>query len=241
MRLGLYEIKRVLYKIGRREGILSLCQFFYHEFKLTIWRPLIKKSWSGSEEDIIIDNLLGNKKTGYYVDVGAYDAWVGSNTKRFYNKGWQGIIIEPDVVRYRRFLKDRKNDINLNIGLSDKPSKLTFYVMFPESLSTFSREMMEKRRDERYTLIKEVQVQVDTLANIFTKCAGSKEIDFISIDTEGYDYNVLLGNDWKKYKPKVICVEKSSYEDQERIEKYLRELGYIKATETIGNLIYTRP
>jgi len=139
VKIGKYEIKRVIEKIIRHDGVVDFFFFFYFEFKLTVFNPLVKKSCTLCDGDVIIDKILGNSKSGFYVDVGAYDPWVGSNTKRFYEKGWSGVIVAPDTRRHKRFLIERKEDINLNVGLADKKAKLIFYVMFSESLSTFSK------------------------------------------------------------------------------------------------------
>jgi len=236
--VGKYEVKRVLAKISRGEGFLDFIKCLYYEFKLTVFNPYVKKSWSPDNEDIIIDRLLNHKKLGFYVDVGAYDPWVGSNTMRFYKKGWKGINIEPDLGRYSKFEEDRKGDINLNIGISDSKSQLIFYVMFPESLSTFSKEDMEKRVSEGFKLVEKRKVSVDTLENILSKYAKDKKVDFINIDTEGFDFNVLKGNNWEKYKPTAVCIEKVEGKKGQEIKLFLEKKGYYKAVRTINNDIY---
>ena len=95
-------------------------------------------SYSQWGEDIIIDNLLGRKKRGFYIDIGAYDPTRFSNTKRFYLRGWRGINVEPDPVRIKKFHKERPGDINLNIGIADKSRVLNFFKFDPPTLSTFS-------------------------------------------------------------------------------------------------------
>lgn len=230
-----YSIKRVFEKIRRKEGLFDLIKCFYYEFKLAVYKPLFKSSWSGHFEDVTIDKLLGNKKKGFYVDVGAYDPQLGNNTKRFYNKGWSGINIEPDFERYNNFVKQRERDINLNIGISNTKSTLTFYQMFPESISTFSKKQMKLKLKEGFKLISTKTVEVKRLEDVLNKFKV-KNIDFISIDTEGLDFNVLEGINWNKTKPKVICIE----DKDTKIEKYLFEKGYSKYIEYINNRIYYR-
>ncbi len=110
-------------------------------------------SYSQHREDMLIDSLLKNKKNGFYVDVGANNPIGFNNTKRFYDKGWSGINIEPNIRGYKLFLEQRKRDINLNIGISKKEGNLTFYEMEPDMLSTFSKkrnEILHKRRIQIY-------------------------------------------------------------------------------------------
>ncbi|OGC45495.1 hypothetical protein A2V49_02590 [candidate division WWE3 bacterium RBG_19FT_COMBO_34_6] len=231
----IYSLKRVIGKIKRKEGFFDFIKCVYYEFILTFYKPLIKSSWSGDYEDITIDRLLSFKKKGFYIDIGAYDPTLGSNTKRFYNKGWSGINIEPDFDRYNKFLKKRKRDINLNLGISDNRSEFIFYKMFPESLSTFSKEEMEKKVKEGYKLISKNKVKVKKLEDII-KEYKIKDLDFVSIDTEGFDINVLFSADWQYFYPKVICIEGKDI----NIEKYLMEKGYNKYIESINNRIYYR-
>jgi len=125
------------------------------------------------------------------------------------------------------------------LGLGDIKSELTFYVMFPEALSTFSKKMMEKRVSEGFKLVTTESVQVDTLENVFVKYALDKEIDFVSIDTEGFDYKVLSGNNWKRFRPKVVCVERAVGSEGINISRLLETYGYKKVHETINNNIFS--
>src|SRR4051794_1824092 len=104
------------------------------------WLEPVKKSYSQSREDVIIDEILGNKKVGTYLDIGAYDPYELSNTKRFYDRGWHGVNIEPEPGRYERINQARPRDINLNIGLAPTDGMLTFYDIDPPALATFSAE-----------------------------------------------------------------------------------------------------
>ena len=76
--------------------------------------------YSQEGEDILIERMIGKKKKGFYIDIGAHHPYRFSNTYYFYKQGWSGINIEPNVEHFRYFLKHRKRDINLNKGLSDK-------------------------------------------------------------------------------------------------------------------------
>ena len=160
-------------------------------------------SFSQGGEDIIIDKLL-KKKRGFYVDIGAYDPTRFSNTKRFYQKGWGGINIEPDPQRIKKFYTERPKDINLNIGIADKNISMKFYKFDPQTLSTFSSKTASVYQKQGNKLLGVTKIKVMKLANVLAKNAKGKKIDFFSIDTEGFDYQALKGNNWKKFKPKVI-------------------------------------
>lgn len=230
-KLNIYGVRKFLRHI--------LFEFIYRWF----YMRLIKGSYSQIGEDIIIDRLLKNKKRGFYVDVGAYDPMRFSNTLRFYKKGWRGINIEPDPDNYQKFLQARKRDINLNIGISDKKDMLIFYKFFPDTLSTFSKKSAKENLKHKYRLINESKIQVKKLSGILGNYCKDKKIDFMSIDTEGFDERVLKGNNWNKFKPKLICVESIEHgnTDIKRRKKVLELLarnGYKKATETMINTIF---
>src|ERR1700687_2725090 len=86
-------------------------------------------SYSQEGEDMVINSFFEGKKKykGFFVDVGAHHPYRYSNTLFFYRKGWRGINIEPTPGATKLFNTFRRKDTNLNIGISDKKEKLTFY------------------------------------------------------------------------------------------------------------------
>ncbi|MEA3341183.1 MAG: FkbM family methyltransferase, partial [Chloroflexota bacterium] len=142
------------------------------------------------------------------MDVGANDPDILSNTKLFYNKGWHGINIEPTPHLYTKLCTKRDRDINLGVGVGPKPGLMTFYRMSADILSSFNKEAAIKG-GELYgaTLVSEDPTQVLKLADIIEDNLQGTEIDFLSVDAEGYDLAVLKSNDWFRYQPSVIIVE----------------------------------
>jgi FkbM family methyltransferase len=183
-------------------------------------------SFSQYGEDLVIDSLLGNVERGIYIDVGANDPRHCSNTYRFYKKGWSGVNIEPQPLLFKRFEAERPHDINLNLGIASIRSELKFYELDSDKLSTFDYNLAIKN-GERFSskIIKEFMVSVRTLSDVLNQCFPTgQEISFFSIDTEGFDLEVLKGNDWTRFKPKLIVIELG--DDQLEIDRYLTELGY---------------
>ncbi len=213
----------------------GLFWFLWHlswEVRMRLKWALLK-SYSQCGEDILIDKLLRNKRKGFYVDIGAYDPTRFSNTKRFYLRGWKGINIEPDPTRAVNFNVSRPKDINLNLGIANKKGELKFYIFNPSTLSTFSRHKAEDYQKQGFELKKTSKIKVDRLSNILKKYC-KKSIDFFSIDTEGFDVEVLKSYDWDKFKPKVICIESSNKE----IDRILSTFGYKKIYQTDVNSIF---
>lgn len=215
--------------------IYGFFKFLRHAFYTLVfyrlYRQKILGSFSQEEEDLTIDKLLNYKKRGFYIDIGAYDPTQFSNTKRFYLKGWRGINIEPDPDNFKKFLNERRRDINLNIGISSKLGKLIFYKFFPGTLSTFSEKEMKINLRKKYKLIKKIKIPVKKLSFVLEKYCRQK-IDFMSIDTEGLDLSVLQSNNWKKFKPTTICIE------SQKVNRYLSKIGYHKIYDNGINSLY---
>jgi len=169
--------------------------------------PLVD-SHSQYNEDLIIDALLKCKEVGTYVDIGANDPSLLNNTMRFYKRGWSGINVEPDPRLYNKLIEQRPRDINLNIGIGPVPGKMKFYIMSADTLSSFNKDAaLESGRIHGATLVSSQQVTVRPLMDIFDEYLVKREIDFMSVDTEGFDLAVLRSNDWLRYRPLLLMVE----------------------------------
>jgi FkbM family methyltransferase len=192
-------------------------------------RPAIMNSYSQFGEDLEIEKAVGKKNDGFYVDVGANDPNRISNTKRFYKMGWNGMNIEPNFENHQKFVIERPRDINLNLGIGPQDGEAKFYIFDPNELSTFSSEEAQKYKALGYKLEKECDVRIIPLWRAIEEHSGGKEIDFLSVDAEGYDLQVLKSNNWEKFRPKVLCVEIAEHgsgKKQAGIEEYLAEIEY---------------
>lgn len=167
--------------------------------------PHATVSYSQYNEDIILDALLYDIEGGFYIDIGANYPVVDSVTKRFYDRGWSGINIEPLRLLYKQLNIARKRDINLCCGISDKNGTASFRE-FPElpGHSTFA----EAQKDENLQISsREYQVPTIRLEDIFNDYCKGKKVNFIKIDVEGFEDQVVRGNNWAVNRPEVICIE----------------------------------
>lgn len=164
-------------------------------------------SYAQNKEDIILSGFFGGQKEGFYVDVGAGHPVLDSVTKYFYVRGWSGINIEPNKKYHKLLEEDRERDINLNIGVAGRSGKLSFREYENYGLSTFSDAIKEDYKvstpKAKYV---DRQIEVKTLAEIFADHNVGK-IDFLKIDVEGFEHEVLKGNDWSAYRPSILCIE----------------------------------
>jgi len=187
-------------------------------------------SYAQNREDIILSAFFDEDYKGFYVDVGANDPVHESVTKFFYDRGWEGINIEPLPHQFEKLVKKRSRDINLNIGISDKEgvAKLNYYPN-GDGLSTISKKMKssyEKNPDEFTSKVEVISIRVSTLRKVFEENLKANKISFLKIDVEGLEYKVLAGNDWFKYRPEIICIEANHIEKS--WQKFLTQKEYIK-------------
>ncbi len=229
----------------KRYGPTLLVKFALGEAYARFWRRPILRSFSQNDEDVILDRLTGHKKRGFYVDVGAYDPYRFSNTMRFYLRGWRGINIEPDTERWSAFRKIRARDVNLNIGIAPKKGNLTYYRIDPPTLSTFESRQATAYEKQGFGLLGKVKVPVLPLRDVFQRYAQNRIIDFLSIDVEGMEMQVLESNDWEVFRPYVICIESADYsktkhgkENYTQIVSFFKNVGYGKIFDNGLNSFY---
>ena len=164
-----------------------------------------KVYYAQNREDLILEAFFPGEDEGFYVDVGAYDPNIDSVTKMFYLKGWRGINIEPQPARYKKFVRARRRDVNVQCGISSNEGKQVLRVYPNGGLSTFSQAMKEEH-DEEQLSFQEMSIKMIALKNLFKRHKVSK-IQFMKIDVEGLEDEVLKSNDWKRYRPEVLCIE----------------------------------
>ena len=164
-------------------------------------------SYAQNLEDVVLNRVFRNKPSGFYIDVGAHDPVELSVTKHFYDLGWHGINIEPVPESFRNFEKQRPRDINLNLGISNQHDFLTLYevVGCPE-LTSLDKDVARNASKIFDTPIKEYHVEVRTLAEVCEQY-DVHFIDFIKIDVEGQERDVLAGADFERFRPTMLVVE----------------------------------
>jgi FkbM family methyltransferase len=162
-------------------------------------------SYAQNFEDVILNRVFRNRRSGFYIDVGAMDPVLHSVTKCFYDQGWCGINIEPNEWFFNKLTAERPRDINLNLALGERDELKTFHVFEEYGISTFD----EKSRDRCIELgfkSEQKTVQVTTLAAICQDHVD-RPIDFLKVDCEGWEKLALAGADWERFRPTVVVVE----------------------------------
>lgn len=204
-----------------------------------------RTSYSQCGEDLIFEHILSDRIImPTYLDIGAHHPWYLSNTAKYYLKGAKGVNIEPDPDLYKLFLKERKNDVNLNIGIASQASFDDFYIMQPKTLNTFSKKDALIFEQEYGFNIKQIlKIKVLTLPDIIQTYFSQSPPDIINIDVEGLDFDIVKQIDFNK-PPKIICIETISYSEtghgikNYEIIDYITGRGFLKYADTYINTIF---
>jgi FkbM family methyltransferase len=201
-------------------------------------------SYAQSGEDLILSGLKKSQRKGFYVDVGAHHPKRISNTYLFYRRGWRGINIDPLPGSMALFNRVRPRDINLEIAISQIPGQLTYYMFNDGAFNSFDPSVIERyRTDSRLRWRGQTTVQTYRLEDVLTKyLPEGTAIDFLSVDAEGLDLEVLSSNNWGRFHPHYILVENQSRQVDlcapSEIKSYLMEQGYSLIAHTLHTAIY---
>ena len=197
-------------------------------------------------EDYILAYVLRDVKKGVYVDVGANDPDENSVTKYFYQAGWRGINIEPNPDMLTLLKKARPEDINLGIGISDKPGFLTFYRFARFSgLSTFNRDLALQHRAKGVEF-DTIPIPVSTLDEVFEQHENVKHgVTFLNVDVEGFEQYVFASVDLGHHPATVVMAEATAPETEvpsyQPWQSALFAAGYLFAMDDGLNRYYVHP
>ncbi|MFZ9687268.1 MAG: FkbM family methyltransferase [Chitinophagaceae bacterium] len=195
-------------------------------------------SYSQFGEDIILENIFRGKGKGIYIDVGCNRPIEGNNTFKMYLSGWRGINIDGNKELIESFNKVRPEDININAIISDSKEKVKFYISRDDRVSTISEEFKEWIKDNR-SYETYIEVIPKTLTEIVSKhLKPDDKIDFLNVDVEGHDLEVIKSINLEVFRPEIICVEDHLFDFQIKEDSKL----YTYLTENQYKLIaFSRP
>ncbi len=168
-------------------------------------RPMI--SYAQNFEDVMLYRVFRDQPTGFYVDVGAADPVQHSVTKWFYDLGWSGINIEPRAVFFEALQRERPGDVNLNCGAGAVSGEAPFFEMSVTPEWSSFDDVARTEAVARGEPIVERTLPILTLNDIIERYGEGRTIDFLKIDVEGWEGEVLRGLDLLRHPPTVIVVE----------------------------------
>ena len=211
--------KEIQYIIGRiKHEIWNLEKFFG-------WNTRFFSQ--AGQDKLIFEKFFKNKMDGYFVDLGAYDGVEGSNTyffEKFFR--WKGVLVEPSKNQYLKLTENRNNNC-INKAISKTNEKLEFidvvsgYKQMSGLNQSYYKDTLEILNSDLNSKTDIYQVETSTFKDLVLE----KEIDYLSIDIEGGELDVLSSIDFNTYKIKVISVENNK-PNQISYKELLLENGY---------------
>lgn len=193
------SIRALLKQLTNRDHNSSYSQFGEDAYITAYFKG---KTWKLNEPMFL-------PKNGFYVDIGAYSPTECSNTYTFYKHGWHGINVDatPGVIGSFDLL--RRRDTNLNLAIGSNSKDIVFYSWGVPCVFNTADPLLAKERNKTLGIeAVETTVKCMTLAELLdTYLPENKKIDFMTIDVEGLDLDVLKSNNWERYRPELVVAE----------------------------------
>jgi FkbM family methyltransferase len=201
------------------------------KFLEVVCAPECRVHFSQFGEDAMLAEFLKHKTGGFYVDVGCHDPFRYSNTYLLHKLlGWRGINIDADINAIKRFEVERPGDVNLNVGIGLIEGRMSFTTFADGAVNTFDAALAARQK-VNFGEPRLVDVSVRRLSAVLSESLPPEtEVDYLNVDCEGLDEEVLRSNDWSKFRPKVVTVELHGIDISRAGEnsavKYLSSVGY---------------
>lgn len=215
-----------------------------HSWRMRQFDGYAVKSYSQEGEDMILRRVFEGRNDGFFVDVGAHHPSRFSNTYFFYQLGWSGINIDATPGTMLLFRRLRPRDINIEAAIGLPGGDFSFFLFDEPALNTFNANTARSCGTGPYHQIGEQSLVKRPLAAVLAEyLPAQKLIDFLTVDVEGMDLEVLQSSDWQLYRPTWILVEcmglglnAALHGD---IHSYLDAQGYELFAKTVNTLIFT--
>ena len=217
--------------LSKKNKYLRKFYIFYNIFIRN--RKFLKKGAQFGEDEYILDLFEKNFK-GKFLDVGCYHPTRHNNTYLMYKNGWSGMNIDLNPLTIELFNFMRPRDININIGISDSENeKKLFFIDELNTQNTLDENQLNFLKNHHNIKDHEIIEK-----KIRTKCLDKIldeykffDIDFMNLDIEGHELNVLKTIDFEKIKIKYLCIEmiehnQKSIENNEKIKSLLNQNNY---------------
>lgn len=177
---------------------------------------------------------------GVYCDVGAYDGVKWSNTYHFYEKGWQGINFEPNHRSWVKLKENQPKAFNIKGAASYQTDYVPIMTSFDNPIVTgfnLPQWYVEAEVPGGLSGLTPVHVATHRIDDMLDRC-GFKALDYLSVDTDGYELEVLQGLDFARWQPRLIITEYTA--GLPPIDALLSKQGYICAHIGAINAFFVR-
>jgi len=202
-------------------------------------------TYSQLGEDIAIIHHLGHQMGGRYIDIGCYHPFTFSNTALLHiNLQWSGLNIDADWRAIEAFCVARPNDINLNLAVGLEDREIDFAVFEEGAVNSAAPEDYEAKRTVFGDPVMR-RIRMLPLQNIVELYLPEGEtFDFLNVDVEGLDLQVLQSLDWEKHRPKVVAVEIHGLvlddSTSSATVRFMKSVGYRLCSFSVVTAIFVR-
>ena len=161
-------------------------------------------SYAQNGEDVVLDRVFAGRTDGFYVDIGSCHPLHDSVTLAFYERGWSGVNVEPDRGLYAQFLTDRPRDANVCAAVTQTKGRVTYFPTGTRGHGTVDPTLAA----ERSAGDAGARVPAITLSDLLDYYGPEdRPIDFLKIDVEGWEAEVIASGDWARHRPRIVLVE----------------------------------
>jgi FkbM family methyltransferase len=185
-------------------------------------------SYASNYEDVLLNRVFCNSKTGFYIDIGADHPLYASTTKSFYDRGWHGINVEPGP-NFGLFIQERPRDINVKAAVTDRDGEIDFFVNDNLTATSSVNEAIHPAVEARVSSRTRIRVPTMSLDSIVKKYVAG-DVQFLKIDAEGSESLIIASADWSCFRPFIIVAESTEPFSTKRVDQqwsqFLRRNGY---------------
>ncbi|MBK9292951.1 MAG: FkbM family methyltransferase [Oligoflexia bacterium] len=197
--------------------------------------------YSQHNEDQILSQIFKNEKYGTAIEIGAYDGITLSNTFYFEKIGWRTLLVEPDPQLVSTIKKNRKCEV-VQCAASSKSGEALFNIANGVEhiglVSTLeNNNSFQHIVSERMANVSQIKVTLKTLDEILEN-HGVEKINFITIDVEGHELEVLKGFNLEKWMPQIVIIEDNTLGADTLTHQYMNQNGYRCFKKTHCNYWY---
>lgn len=158
-------------------------------------------------EDVIIRRALQDISHGFYIDIGAYDSVIDSVTCWFHEIGWRGVNVEPCPAFHAKLVIDRPGDTNLCCAIGAQPGAQPFHVIGDTGLATLLEANAAGAASQGFPTSSKPIVPVQTLDQLLASHAAGRVVDFLKIDVEGSEADILNATTFSGARPRLLVIE----------------------------------
>jgi FkbM family methyltransferase len=190
------------------------------------WR---RRSKSQLWQDIWVLHRAGFKRSGFFVDVGASDGIQWSNSylleKSF---DWRGILVEPNPLHRDTLPANRSSRVHLGCVGATTGEDVAFWCARDAELSGIARYAGQDDHTAARGDHTVVQMKTISLNDVLRECAAPEAIDYVSLDTEGSELEILSTFDFARFRVKLWTIEHNHTANEARIDSLMHARGYVR-------------